>query len=139
MREHDRTRQPLRWFRRAELQPGEAVQAAHQESTQVRHEGAGAWFLGEPFAAELIGFGKRIFDEIGIALLEPVERARSVAQPCRVGAQQRREHGITDEFVDALQVELDRPALQGFLDGVVEREQSRERFRRRSRDAPVRR
>src|SRR5438552_6238445 len=105
MREHDRTRQPLRWFRRAELQPGEAVQAAHQESTQVRHEGAGAWFLGEPFAAELVGFAKRLLDEVCIAPLEPVQGFGTVAESRRVCSEQSRKHGIADEFVGTLQVE----------------------------------
>ena len=64
----------------AQLQAGETVEAAHQKSPQVGHEGAAGRLVRKAPAAELVRLLERLLDEVGEAPLEELERAGAVPE-----------------------------------------------------------
>src|SRR5207248_4441513 len=85
-----------------------------------------------------VGFAERLLNELGVALLEPVEGVSTVTEPSGVRSDQCREHGMADEFARTSQVELDSVALRRTVDCVVNGKQSGQRFRGGCGDALVR-
>src|SRR5256714_10359022 len=89
------------------LNTGEAKDAGAQETAEVRLKGPDPRLIRKLLAAELIRLCERLEREIRVAPLEEIERSLSAADPPGVHPQQRGQHRIADEPVDAVQVELD--------------------------------
>src|SRR5207302_7669381 len=135
--EYDRTRAPFSRLGGAQYQAGEAVQAAHQESAEVGHEGANARLVGEPFQAELVRFGKRIFDEVRVAALEPAQRGGAISDARGIDAQEGRQHRPADVVAGAAQIEVDGGTFEFRVDGIANGEDPGQRLRCCSRRAPL--
>src|SRR5437588_6542158 len=129
--EHDRPGEPRGRFGGAQHEAGEAVEAAHQESAQVRHEGADARLVGKPFQAELVGLHERVLDEIRVAALEPPDGFSPVTGACGVDAEEGGKHGPANVLPSPAEIEVDGGSLELRLDGIVHREDAGQRFRRR--------
>ena len=89
LRELDRPREPIGWLGGAQREPGEPVEAAHQEATQVGHEWPDSRLVGKSPEAEFVRFGKRILNEIRIASLEPPQRARPITGARGIDTEER--------------------------------------------------
>src|SRR4051812_48843688 len=78
-----------------DLYPGEAIEQAGEEATQVREHRRSTRPVG-PGARELVRFGEWLVDELTVATLEEFAGRRRVAAAGGIDRQKRAEHRSTD-------------------------------------------
>src|SRR5207248_9996895 len=121
----------------APLEAQHSVEACNAETSAVRLKLACARLLRKARAGELVGLSEGIETESGETPLEELSRARSVAEPRRVHAEERREHRVSHEFTDPSEIELDRRALDLRRGAIPDRKKSGEDFGCRAGDATL--